>query len=187
MTDLFPDLAPAPDGFLYREALISEAEAAQLAAWLQGLPFRPFEFRGVAARREVISFGWRYDSHRARLLQADNPPPELLPLRARAAALAGLEPADLAQVLVNRYAPGAPIGWHRDRPIFDRIVGVSLLSPAALRFRRRTATGFERVTRMIAPRSAYVLTGPARDVWEHSIPPAPALRYSITFRNFRPA
>jgi alkylated DNA repair dioxygenase AlkB len=133
----------------------------------------------------VVSFGWRYDFSRSHLLKADDIPPELLPLRATAAAFAGHRPEDLQQVLINKYEPGAPIGWHRDRPVFAEVVGVSLGAPCTFRLRRRTATGFERKSLILQPRSAYLLAGPARTEWEHSIPPVDQLRYSITFRNFR--
>ena len=103
-------------------------------------------------------------------------------MRIRAAALAGVPPDAFEHALLVRYDPGAGIGWHRDRPVFDRVVGVSLGSPATLRFRRRRAGGFDRVSLEVEPRSAYLLTGPARYEWEHSIAPGGALRFSITFR-----
>jgi len=36
-------------------------------------------------------------------------------------------------------------------------------------------------------RSAYLLRGPVRRDWEHSIPPLDQLRYSVTFRSVRPS
>ena len=133
-----------PEGFVYRPEFLSRDEEAQLCVWLSTLPFAPFQFRGYEGRRRVVSFGWQYDFNRSHLLKADDIPAELLPLRARAAALAGHAPQDLQQVLLNEYQPGAPIGWHRDRPIFAEVVGISLLAPCNFRFRRRTDTGFER-------------------------------------------
>jgi alkylated DNA repair dioxygenase AlkB len=180
--------APSPDlppGMAYRPDFVGRAEEAQLLAWLATLPFEPFLFRGYEARRQVVSFGWRYDSNRARLEPAEPIPRRLADLKDRAEAFAGLDPGDLQQVLVNEYQEGAPIGWHRDRPIFDRVVGVSLGAACPFRLRRRTDTGFERITLTIEPRSAYVLDGPARNAWEHSIPPVAAHRYSVTFRSFR--
>jgi len=38
------------------------------------------------------------------------------------------------------------------------------------------------MSQTIEPRSIYVLSGEARTVWEHSIPPLDKLRYSLTFR-----
>ncbi|HEX5264791.1 MAG TPA: alpha-ketoglutarate-dependent dioxygenase AlkB [Phenylobacterium sp.] len=182
---LFDDAPALPEGFAYRPDILAAGEEADLAAWLATLPFEAFQFRGYEARRRVVSFGWRYDFTRSHLEQADDMPAELLPVRARAGAFAGLAPEDLQQCLLNEYLPGAPIGWHRDRPIFERVVGVSLLAPCSLRLRRRAGAKFERAAVELAPRSAYLLSGEVRSAWEHSIPPVKAHRYSITFRNFR--
>ena len=180
------DLPPAlPEGFVYRRDFIGRGEEEELAGWLETLPFKAFEFRGYEGRRQVVSYGWQYDFNRSHLLKADDIPGELLRVRARAAALAGHAPDDLQQVLINKYEPGAPIGWHKDRPIFAEVVGISLLAPCVFRLRRRTAEGFQRASLTLAPRSAYLLSGSARTDWEHSIPPVERLRYSITFRNFR--
>jgi alkylated DNA repair dioxygenase AlkB len=110
-------------------------------------------------------------------------PDFLLPLRARAAHFAGLAPEAFEQGLVIRYDLGAGIGWHRDRPAFDKVVGISLGAPCDLRFRQRTERGFRRFTLHAPPRSAYLLTGEIRHDWEHSIVPMEAQRFSITFRN----
>ena len=178
-------LPGTPEGFVYRPDFLSREEEADLAAWLATLPFAAFQFRGYEGRRRVVSYGWKYDFTRSHLDKADDIPAELLPVRARAAELAGHAPEDLQQVLLNEYQPGAPIGWHRDRPIFAEVVGISLLAPCNFRFRRRIEGGFERASVILEPRSAYLLSGPARALWEHSIPPVEAHRYSITFRNFR--
>ncbi len=183
--DLFDDLPRGPDGFSCQTDFISMAEEAALAVRFAELPFAPFLFRGVSARRRVLNYGRRYDGASGRLTDAAPIPGWLEPVRARAAALAGLRPDEIVHVLINEYRPGAPIGWHRDRPMFDRIVGVSLLAPAVMRFRRRVASGFERMQAPLAPRSAYVLAGSARLDWEHSLPEAKAHRYSITFRSLR--
>ena len=177
-----PDL---PEGFAYQPDFLLAEEEAQLAGWLGTLPFQAFQFRGYEGKRRVVSFGWQYDFTRSHLLKADDMPAELLPVRARAAAFADLAPEDLQQCLLNEYLPGAPIGWHRDRPIFEKVLGISLLAPCSFRLRRRTGASFERAAIELAPRSIYRITGEARSVWEHSIPPVKAHRYSITFRNFR--
>jgi len=180
-----PPPPAAPPGFAYRPDLVSEAEAAALLDRLARLPFAPFQFRGYEGRRRVHSFGWRYDFTGPGLVVADPMPDWLLPVRDRAAALAGLPPEVFEHVLINEYREGAPIGWHRDRPVFDKVVGVSLGAPTVMRFRRRRDERFERLNVPLAPRSAYLLDGPARTEWEHSLPEAKALRYSITFRNLR--
>jgi alkylated DNA repair dioxygenase AlkB len=183
-----PPSAPAPDlpeGFAYRPDFITPAEEADLAVRIAELPLKPFEFRGYLASRRVIYFGWRYDFTKGQVQAAEPMPDWLTPIRDRAAAFAGLPPDALQHVLINEYAPGAPIGWHRDRPQFEDVLGASLLAPAPFRFRRKRGAGWERRTLTVAPRSIYLLRGPARTDWEHSIPPAAALRYSITFRSLR--
>ena len=180
------DLAPAgPPGFAYWPELISPEEEHALVAHLTGLPFERFQFRGYEGRRRVVSFGWRYDFNGQGLVAADPIPPWLLPLRDRAANVAGCPGDAFAHVLINEYREGAPIGWHRDRPVFGKVAGVSLLASTVMRFRRRSAQGFERINVPLAPRSAYVLDGPARADWEHSLPEAKAHRFSITFRTLR--
>ncbi|MHB8287041.1 MAG: alpha-ketoglutarate-dependent dioxygenase AlkB [Caulobacteraceae bacterium] len=175
-----------PEGFRYQAGLLSDAEAEDLLAQLASLPFKPFEFRGYTGKRQVVSFGWRYDFNHARLDAAQPIPAFLDPVRRRAAAFAGLAPERLEQVLINSYEPGAGIGWHCDRPQFEDVIGVSLGAPGRLRFRRRRGTGWARAAAAIAPRSAYLLRGPSRTDWEHSLPEVEAQRYSITFRTFRP-
>ena len=111
--------------------------------------------------------------------------PEFLsPLRERAAAVAGLDPASLQQALVTEYDSGVTIGWHRDKPMFEDVLALSFLSPCRLRLRRKRDTGWERWAREIAPRSLYRLSGAVRHEWEHSIPPVESRRYSVTFRTF---
>jgi alkylated DNA repair dioxygenase AlkB len=175
-----------PEGFCYRAELVGPDEEAALAARLGRLPFREFEFHGHTGRRRVVSFGWHYDFSARHLRAADDIPAYLLPLRSAAAAFAGLAPEEFPHALVTEYGPGAGIGWHRDKGVFGRVVGVSLLAPCVLRFRRAAgARRWERVSLTAEPRSAYLLGGAARSEWEHSIPPVDALRYSVTFRNLR--
>jgi alkylated DNA repair dioxygenase AlkB len=185
--DLFcvPEQAASPgtpSGFRYWPDVISPEEEAALVAALEPLPFRPYEFRGYLANRRVVGFGARYDDASRKVAAATPIPDWLAPLRGRVAALAGLAPAAFATALINEYAPGAGIGWHRDRPQFGLVAGVSLLTPCVLRLRRRAGATFERTAAPLAPRSAYLLSGSARREWEHSITPTEALRYSITFR-----
>jgi alkylated DNA repair dioxygenase AlkB len=185
-TDLFGAPAPAyPAGFRYATDVIDAAEESALLERVRALPFREFEFQGYTARRRVISFGWHYDFAARHLEKANDIPAFLIELREHAARFAAMEPAELQHVLVMEYGPGAAIGWHRDKSVFGQIVGISLLSPCTFRLRRAVATGWERVSLTAEPRSAYLLSGPARDEWEHSIPGVEALRYSVTFRNLR--
>jgi len=165
---------------------VSPGEAAVLLSEAGRLPFAPFQFNGWTGNRETISFGWKYDFSRARVERAPPIPDFLLPLRDRAAEFMHLPSGALEQALVIRYDVGAGIGWHRDRPVFDQVFGLSLLSPCVLRFRRRHAAGFERFALDAAPRSAYLLSGEIRHEWEHGISPMQVLRYSITFRSRHP-
>ena len=116
--------------------------------------------------------------------EAGEIPEFLLPVRERAARFAGLAPAALEHALIIEYQPGAAIGWHKDRPVFDDVIGLSLRSPCTFRLRRKAGAKWERRSFVAEPRSAYLLRGPSRTAWEHSIPPLDTLRYSVTFRSF---
>jgi alkylated DNA repair protein (DNA oxidative demethylase) len=174
---------PLIAGLKYREELISDSEERQLLAHLTPLELAPFRFHGWLGNRKTQSFGWRYDFDDASFRPAEPLPNWLLPLRDKAAAFAGLAPDAFVHVLLARYDPGAGIGWHRDRDVFEKVVGVSLNTPVILRFRQRAASGFRRASLEVAPRSAYLLSDESRWHWEHSIAPGDRLRFSITFRS----
>lgn len=175
--DLFDDAparTPVVAGFDYWAGVLSAPEQAALVAALQTLAFKPYEHLGHLGHRRIAAFdrggdgaGW---------------PAFLSTLMARLAGRLDLNGAAFVQVLVNEYAPGAGIGWHRDRPVYGEILGVSLLAPCVMRLRRRQGAGFLRRNAALASGSVYRLSGEARAAWEHSITPMTALRYSITFR-----
>ncbi|WP_157216606.1 alpha-ketoglutarate-dependent dioxygenase AlkB [Flavisphingomonas formosensis] len=181
----FDFLAPPPavPGLVQRDALIAPEEENALIAAIDAAGLAPFRFQGWLGKRLTASFGWSYDFDRGRFEAAEPIPDWLEPIRLRAAAFAGLAPDALVQALLIRYDPGAGIGWHRDRPVFDRVVGISLGHPATLRLRRRTAAGFDRAAALLVPRAAYLLSGEVRRDWEHSIAPLAEPRWSITFRS----
>ena len=174
-----------PEGFRYRTDFLEVDEERNLIARFQNLPFKPFEFRGYLARRRVVAFGYSYDYADGELKSAPPIPEFLLGIRERAAAFADLAPADLVHSVVAEYTPGTPIGWHRDRPVFGDVIGISLSSECVFRFRRKIGGGWERFSLTAEPRSIYLLRGPARTDWEHGIPEVLELRYSITFRTLR--
>ncbi|HEY0112721.1 MAG TPA: alpha-ketoglutarate-dependent dioxygenase AlkB [Allosphingosinicella sp.] len=182
---MFEPGSDLPEGLAYRAELIGIKEEKRLAERIAALSFKAFEFHGFTGHRRTVSFGWHYAFDGSGLHEAEPMPEWLLPVRTRAADFAGIEPQALRHALVIEYAPGAGIGWHRDRSVFGDVVGISLLAPARLRFRRKVGAKWQRASIVAEPRSAYLLRGPARHEWEHSIPPMEALRYSITFRTLR--
>ena len=174
-----------PEGFRYQSEVISRDAERAVVEQVRALPLREFEFHGYTGKRRVVSFGWRYDFSDRVLHRTEDIPPFLLSLREVAGSFAGIPPNALQHVLVTEYSEGAAIGWHRDKDVFGDIVGISLLSPCTFRLRRKRGTKWERASITAEPRSAYLLRGPSRTEWEHSIPGVEALRYSITFRNLR--
>jgi alkylated DNA repair dioxygenase AlkB len=180
-------IAPEPpEGLVYRADFLTAAEEDELLARFDALEFQQIVMKGVVARRSAVRYGFGYDyDGRTPTPGADPIPDWLVPVRDRAAELAGLRGDELVQALVQRYPPGAPIGWHTDSPSYELVVGVSLGSAARMRLRR--GSGGDRVVHelLLEPRSAYVLAGESRWKWEHHVPPAKTLRYSITFRSLR--
>jgi alkylated DNA repair dioxygenase AlkB len=175
-----PKPRPCPTDFATSARSFEEQD---LARHIAQLPLKEFEFHQFRGKRRVVSFGFRYDYNDRALREAADVPEFLCPLRDRAAQFAGVHADDIDHVLVTEYSPGAAIGWHRDKAEFDRVVGVSLLSPCRFRFRLKRDSTWERTAITLEPRSIYLLSGPARTQWEHSIPAVDRLRYSITFRN----
>jgi DNA oxidative demethylase len=173
------------EGFEYRAEFITVAEEVALLERIGTLEFQAMKMRGVLARRRVLHYGVNYSFETFKATPGPPIPPFLLPLRDRAAGFARIAPARLEEALITEYSPAASIGWHRDAHPFDIVIGVSLLSAARFRFRRGKVRAWETTECLLAPRSAYVLTGPARTEWEHSIPPAKETRYSVTFRTLR--
>jgi len=179
-----------PQGFIYRDCFITRDEEASLVAQIAQVEFSTFEMHGVAARRRVAFFGRSYDATR---IVTPHLPSFLQPLRDRMAEWAHLDASAFVMALINEYPPGAPIGWHRDAPQYGIVGGVSLLSACRMKLRpyvspgARSAAPRRNATHEIelAPRSAYLMIGEARQKYEHRIPPVDTLRYSITFRTTR--
>lgn len=183
--DLFGSGRALPAGLKYRPGLLSGEEERALVERIEPLPFAAFQFHGHVGKRRVVSFGWRYDFAEARLHEAEGIPDFLLPVRDKAARFAGVDPDAFVHVLVTEYPAGAAIGWHKDKGVFGTVAGISLLSPCVFRLRRRQGAAWERASLLAEPGSAYLLEGPSRTEWEHSIPPVEGLRYSITFRSLK--
>jgi alkylated DNA repair dioxygenase AlkB len=184
--DLFTAAAPAlPEGMVYQPGFLSQEEEATWIGVAAALPLKEMDYRGYTARRRVASYGGKYDFEAHRLEPALPLPAELEPLRAKAARWLGVPPETFTQALVAEYREGTPLGWHRDVPDFEDVVGISLLAEAVMRFRPYPPREPKRsgvVKLVIEPRSIYLLRGPARWAWQHSVAPTRSLRYSITFR-----
>jgi alkylated DNA repair dioxygenase AlkB len=186
--DLFEraDQSALPQGFRYLSPVLSTSEEAGLVKRFQQLPLQPFEFQGFLANRRIFTFGHKY-AFAGQKPRADARIPDYLrPLIELAAQISEASAEAFEQVMVTEYAPGAGIGWHRDRPLYEDIVAVSFFAPCTLRLRRKKGDSWERRSAYIEPRSSYLLHGPVRDEWQHSIAPMDSLRYSVPLRTFRP-
>ncbi len=174
------------EGLRVLEDVVTPGEEAAIIERIDAAGLEPFKFQGWLGRRLTASFGSAYDYTRGAVVSAPPIPDWLFPLRAQLAKWAGLVPERLTQALVIRYDPGAGIGWHRDRPQYGKVIGVSLGAAETMRLRRRRGEGgFDRFALPLRPREAYLLDGPARSEWEHSIAPVESRRWSVTFRTLR--
>jgi len=182
-----------PSGFDYREDLLSADEEREVLEAIARIEFSAVEMRGVVARRRSAHYGWTYGYERRTSAPGEPLPDFLLPIRTRVATWAGIDAAAFAEALIIDYPPGAPIGWHRDAPMFDDIAGISLGAPCLMKFRPYVSpkdvaqAGTRRTSHQIelARRSGYMIRGVARRDYEHSIPPVASQRYSVTFRTLR--
>jgi alkylated DNA repair dioxygenase AlkB len=170
-----------PEGLRYQPEFVSSAAEQELIAHIAALPLRPFQFGQYEGKRRVASFGFSYDYSLRRLRDADPIPDWLEPVIAQVEAFGGPS-TQIRQVLCTEYDVGVGIGWHRDKPHFDRVFGLSLGSACKFRFRKAAGEKWQRFTLNAAPRSLYMMSGASRQVWEHSIPAVESPRYSITFR-----
>jgi alkylated DNA repair dioxygenase AlkB len=172
----------SPQGLRYQSEFVTPGEETELVSLIQEIDVQPFQFGQYEGKRRVAWFGWQYDYSDRKLKRAEEIPSWLSGVTARVEAFDSLEPGRIKQVLVTEYEPGAGIGWHRDKPHFERVYGLSLKSPCRFRFRRKNGSRWERFTLQAQPRSLYRMAGSSRLEWEHSIPPVEELRYSVTFR-----
>src|SRR6266542_3439828 len=188
---LFEVSAKVPDGFSYRHNFISEAEEHELIQEIQKLHLTPFKYYQFTGKRRTASFGWQYEFGASEITTAPDPPAFLLPVRTRAGNLFNIDPNSLIQTSIMEYSTGSPIGWHRDIPHFGVVVGISLGAACRIRFRKynrvrsKNLNGDEILSIELQPSSIYLMSGPSREIWQHSIPPAKELRYSITMRTLR--
>jgi alkylated DNA repair dioxygenase AlkB len=174
--------APLLPGLATQDDFVTRAEEQALIAAIDAADLSPFRYHDWTGKRLTVAYGWSYDYGAGQLRRGDPLPDWLIPFRDRAEAFAGLPAGDFVQALLIRYDPGAGIGWHKDRPAFGHVVGLSLGAPAVMRFRRRCGERFKRVNVPLEPRGAYHLSGASRHEWEHSITEMDCTRWSVTFR-----
>jgi alkylated DNA repair dioxygenase AlkB len=182
---LFADQRAGPEGLHYQSDFVDAVTEAELVAGLETLPLQPFQFGAYEGKRRVASFGFRYDYGLRKLEEADPIPDWLTPVIRSVEKFGGLPAGSVAQVLCTEYDAGVGIGWHRDKPHFDEIFGLSLKASCKFRFRRPAGAKWERFTLVAEPRSLYMMSGESREIWQHSIPAVEQRRYSITFRTMR--
>jgi alkylated DNA repair dioxygenase AlkB len=89
----------------------------------------------------------------------------------------------IVEALVNRYPPGASVGWHNDAAVYDTIIGISLWGACTIQFNTKSINAPRVFERCLMPRSAYILRDEARDDWQHHIPPTKTERFSLTLRS----
>ena len=181
--DLF-DAPPLPNGLEYHRDFLCVDDEAALLRMFAALPFREATFQQYTARRRVVRYGRDYDAGTGAWIDGEPLPPWLTAVRRRVASWRGVDEGAFVHALVTEYRPGTPIGWHRDKRDYGFVVGISLASACTMRFRPyenqhdRNAV----VALTLEPRSLYVMQDEIRWRWQHSIPPAKALRYSVTLR-----
>ncbi len=188
---LFETSVKMPEGFIYHQNFISETEEHELVGEIQKLELTPFRYYQFTGKRRTASFGWQYEFGENEITTAPDMPSFLLPVRTRAGKFFDIDPNSLVQTSIIEYSTGSPIGWHRDIPHFGLVVGISLGAACRMRFRkyRRARTKHSHRDEIssieLQPRSIYVMSGDARETWQHSIPPVKELRYAIMMRTLR--
>jgi alkylated DNA repair dioxygenase AlkB len=181
---LFERPPSQPEGLRYAANFVSPAIEHKLILGIRSLPLQPFQFGQFEGKRRVASFGFRYDYALRQLLRAEPMSAWLAEIVEEIETFGGPS-TRIRQVLCTEYDVGVGIGWHRDKPHFDKIFGLSLGSACKFRFRKRAGKTWDRFTLDVEPRSLYMMSGASRLIWEHSIPAVEAPRYSITFRTMR--
>jgi len=185
---LFGTEQTLPQGLVYQPDFLTPDEEDALLAAIAPLPLREAKFREYYAKRRVAHFHEgadtpAYDDGGADSFTSGPLPPFLVELRAKVASRLQLTPQAFVHALVSQYTPGTPIGWHRDKPVYGIVAGISLAGVGRMRWRPYAHQDAQHTFALdLAPRSLYVMRGPIRWQWQHSMPPMKELRYSITLR-----
>src|SRR5215470_11044857 len=188
---LFEGPRKIPDGFIYHPNFLAEAEERELIREIQQIHLTPFKYYQFTGKRRTASFGWQYEFGENEITAAPDVPAFLLPVRVRAGSLFNIDPNSLVQTTIIEYSVGSPIGWHRDIPHFGVVVGISLGAACRMRFRKYSRARSKNLKRdeilslELQQRSIYLMSGPSREIWQHTIPPVKELRYAIMMRTLR--
>lgn len=188
MDTLFPLEPNYPQGFYYYPRFISSEEESQLLDIISKIELHTFQFQGYEAKRKVASFGYDYSFDKRSLSKGKDIPQEFQPLLEKVALQSGLDPAEIAELLVTEYPAGSVINWHRDAPPFDLIAGISLMSDCIFKLKPHEKEKQGRHSIISIPvqrRSLYIMKDKARSEWQHSTAPVKQKRYSITLRTLR--
>lgn len=172
-----------PKGLLYYPDFLTEEEEKAILSFIRELDYSQVVLHGQAAKRTVVHYGYTYDYEAVKIKKGEPFPDIIQKLSDQCAHQAGIAKDDIVQCLISHYPKSATIGWHRDKFLFGpTIMGVSLLSSCKMRFQHTHEEIRYVHEQKLLPKSMYILSGPARTVWEHSIPAVDEERYSITFR-----
>jgi alkylated DNA repair protein (DNA oxidative demethylase) len=203
--DPLPDrLAIADEVLLLRGFVATGPLSAAIEAIAHGAPFRQLETPGggrmSVAMTNAGAVGWHSDANGYRYVDRDPLTGALWPpmpvafadLARRAAAEAGFRDFAPDCVLVNRYAPGAQMGTHRDydeRDLGQPIVSVSIGLPATFVWYGATRRDLPRPV-PVADGDVLVWGGRARAGYHgvRRLRPGPdpaAVRHNLTFRRAR--
>ena len=185
---LFPLESPYPEGFSYLSDFISKAEEDFLLEEISKHPLNTFMFQGYEAKRKVASFGYDWSFEKRQLSKGKDIPTTFEKLIQKVADHISVSPDAISELLITEYPPGSVINWHRDAPPFDLIAGISLATDCVFKLRPydKKKQGRSSIISLTARRrSLYIMQGPSRTDWEHSISPVKTTRYSITLRTLK--
>jgi alkylated DNA repair dioxygenase AlkB len=188
MNTLFPIEPVFPEGFVYIPDFLTREEEADLYTRISKIVLHNFNFQGFKANRKVASFGYDYSFENGSLSKGEEIPSTLDFLVEKVSQQMGITQQEFAELLVTEYPVGSVINWHRDAPPFDLIAGISLMADCTFRLRPQNKAKQTRASVISFPvnrRSLYIMQGPARTDWQHSITPVKQVRYSITLRTLR--
>lgn len=188
MNTLFAIEPVFPEGFVYTADFLTTDEEMELYKEISKIELHEFIFQGFKANRKVVSFGYDYSFDKRILTKGKDIPAAFDFLIEKVSRQIAVEADQFAELLVIEYPPGAVMNWHRDAEPFGLIAGISLIEDCTFRLRPHDKAKQTRASVISFPvrrRSLYVMKGPARTDWQHSVTPVKQTRYSITLRTLK--